>query len=404
MTLTAPMSIESTDPLLAARVRLLGASPTVAVAERARALVDQGVDLINLSGGDPDFPSPPHVIAAAIDALKSGETHYVAGAGLLGLRRAIARKLQRENGFQVDPDRGVLVTPGGKAALFQAFQALVEPGVEVLIPEPAWPSFGPMVQLAGGRPVPLPLDPDDNFRITAHSLRRLATEQTGILVINSPNNPTGRVLDDRELEAIAEVARERNWRVFSDEIYEKVLFDGRVHRSLAALPGMAERTLTFNGFSKAFAMTGWRLGYVAGAERWIQPIAKVHSHLVTCVPPFLQRGAAAALEGDDSFVKEMVTTWQERRDLMVEQLSRLPNVRCPPSEGAFYLLVDLRSLGGGSEEWARRLLDEAHVAVTPGVAFGASAEGFLRLALTTPTARLIEAAERMARLFAKGSS
>ncbi len=399
MTLTAAMSTESNDPLLASRARLLGASPTVAVAERARALASSGVDLINLSGGDPDFPSPPHVLAAAIDALRAGETHYVAGAGLPTLRRAIARKLGRENGLSVDAEGGVLVTPGGKAALFQAFQALVEPGVEVLIPEPAWPSFGPMVQLAGGRPVSLPLDPDDHFRISAEGLRRAATERTKVLVINSPNNPTGRVLDRRELEAIAEVACEYDWRVFSDEIYEKVLFDGRAHHSVGALPGMAERTLTFNGFSKAFAMTGWRLGYVAGAERWIRPIAKVHSHLVTCVPPFLQQGAIAALEGDDGFVRSMVATWQARRDRMVEALSAVPGVRCPSSEGAFYLLVDLRQLGGGSEAWARRLLDEAQVAVTPGIAFGASAEGFLRVALTAPSDRLAEAASRMARLF-----
>lgn len=392
----------SESSILASRVRDLGVSPTVAVADRARELAASGVELINLSGGDPDFPSPPHVTTAAVTSLEKGETHYSAIAGLPELRSAIAQKLERENGFATDPERGVLVTPGGKAALFEAFQALVEPGVEVVVPEPGWPSFGPMVKLAGGRPVPLALDPDAGYRLTIEALRRVVTPRTRVLVVNSPNNPTGRVLDEAELSAVAEVACERGLLVFSDEIYEKVIFDrgtGRLHRSVASLPGMAERTLTFNGFSKAYAMTGWRLGYVAGPTQWIGPIARIHGHLATCVPVFAQRGAIAALTGGDDFIEKMVAVWEERRNVLVSALASVPGIRCQRPEGAFYLMLDLRQLGGSSEAWARRLLDEAHVAVTPGIAFGSSVEGFLRLALTAPTDRLLEASRRMTRVF-----
>jgi aspartate aminotransferase len=396
------MSIESNNPLMtvASRVRALRPSPTVAVAERARELVASGIDLINLSGGDPDFASPPQAVEAAVSALEAEETHYGASAGLPELRAAIARKLWDDNGIEVSADEGVLVTPGGKAALFEAFQALVEPGAEVLIPTPAWPSFGPMVELAGGKAVYVPLRPEGGFRLSADLLDAAATEKTRLLVINSPNNPTGRVLDEDELEALCRVACERDLIVLSDEIYEKVVFDGRRHRSIASLPGMRDRTLTFNGFSKAYAMTGWRLGYVAGSPHWIRALAKVHGHLATCVPSFLQRGALAALESGAGFVESMVATWQARRDLMVDALKAAPGVSCFKSEGAFYLLVDVRALGGSSESWAHRLLNEANVAVTPGNAFGTSSEGFLRLALTAPTERLVEAAGRMVAAFA----
>ena len=383
------------EAFVAARVRDLAPSPTLAVSDRARALRAQGVDVIDLGGGDPDFITPAHVRRAAAEAMDAGETHYVASAGIPELRRAIAAKLRDDNGVEVDAIGGVVVTPGGKQALFEAALALIEPGVDVLILEPAWVSYVPMVELAGGRPVPIALDPDDGFRVTAERLRAAVTPAARVLVVNSPNNPTGRVLDDDELAAIVAVAREADLLVFSDEIYEKILFDGRQHRSIAAQPGMAERTLTFNGLSKAYAMTGWRLGYVAGPKHLIAQIEKVHSHSATCATSFAQAGGVAALTGPQAFIGEMVAAWDRRRRAVTAGLNAVAGVRCARAEGAFYAFADVRETGQTSMAIGDRLLQEAHVAVTPGVAFGTAGEGHIRLSFATGDDLLTEAVRRI---------
>ena len=385
----------SPGEFLAGRVRELAASPTLAVSDRARALKAEGVDVIDLGGGDPDFTTPAHVRRAAAEAMDAGDTHYVASAGTPALRRAIAAKLRSDNGIEADPDRGVIVTPGGKAALFQAMLALVEPGVDVLIPEPAWVSYVPMVELAGGRAVPVALDPDDAFRLTAEKLAAAVTPATRVLLVNSPNNPTGRVLDEEERATVADVAREHDLLVFADEMYEKILYDGHAHVSLATLPGMADRTLTFNGLSKAYAMTGWRLGYVAGPPAYIGQIAKVHSHSVTCATSFAQAGGVAALTGPQGFIEEMVVAWDRRRRAVADGLSAVKGLRCPRPEGAFYAFVDARETALSSVEVADRILREAHVAVVPGIAFGAAGEGHLRLSFATSDDALATAVTRI---------
>ncbi len=377
------------------RVRDLAPSPTLAVYDRARALQAEGIDVIDLGGGDPDFITPEHVRKAAIDAMNGGETHYVASNGIPPLRRAIAAKLQADNRIEVDPLAGVLVTPGGKAALFQACMALVEPGVDVLVLNPAWVSYVPMIDLAGGRAVEVNLDPDDHFRVTRDALAAAVTPQTRIILVNSPNNPTGRVLDDDELAAITDLARERDLLVFADEIYEKILFDRHRHVSIAALPEMAQRTLTFNGLSKAYAMTGWRLGYVAGPAAYVKQIAKVHSHSATCATSFAQFGGVAALTGPQEFIGEMVTAWDRRRRAVSEGLSAVKGLHCPLAEGAFYAFVDGRETGMSSIELADLLLREAHVAVTPGIAFGAAGEGHLRLSFATSDELLEKSVQRI---------
>ncbi len=381
--------------LVAARVRDLAPSPTLAVSDRARALKAQGIDVIDLGGGDPDFITPEHIRRAAAEDMDAGDTHYVASPGTPALRRAIADKLRRDNGIEVDPLGGVVVTPGGKQALFEAALALVEPGVDVLILEPGWVSYVPMVELAGGRPVPVPLDPDDNWRVTADRLAAAVTPASRILIVNSPNNPTGRVLDDAELAAIRDLAIERDLIVFSDEIYEKILFDGHRHVSLASLPGMADRTLTFNGFSKAYAMTGWRLGYVAGPKRFIAEVEKVHSHSATCATSFVQAAGVVALTGPQEFIGEMVSAWDRRRRFVSEGLGAVKGVRCPLAEGAFYAFVDVREAGMTSLEAADLLLREAHVAVVPGIAFGDAGEGHVRLSFATGDAMLEQAVSRI---------
>ena len=385
----------------ASRVRDLAPSPTLAVSESARQLKAQGIDVIDLGGGDPDFITPEHIREAAIDSMNAGDTHYVASTGIPGLRKAIAEKLLVDNGIEVDPNGGVIVTPGGKQALFEAALAFVEPGVDVLIPEPAWVSYAPMVELAGGTTVPVPLEPDDNWRLTPERLAAAWTPTSRILLINSPNNPTGRVFDDSELAAIAAFAQERELLVFSDEMYEKILYDGHRHTSIATLPGMAERTLIFNGLSKAYAMTGWRLGYVAGPRPYLQQIEKVHSHSVTCATSFVQKAGIAALTGPQAFIGEMVTAWDRRRRNLSESLCAINGINCPLVEGAFYAFVDIRRTGMSSTEAAELFLREAHVAVTPGIAFGAAGEGHVRLSFATGDDLLEDAARRIGGLLGR---
>jgi aspartate aminotransferase len=379
----------------ARRVRDLAPSPTLAVSDRARQLKAQGVDVIDLGGGDPDFITPAHIREAAISAMNAGDTHYVASAGIPGLRQAIADKLRIDNGIEVDPNGGVVVTPGGKQALFEAALALIQPGDDVLIPEPAWVSYVPMVELAGGNAVPVPLDPDDNWRLTPEKLAAAVTPASRVLLINSPNNPTGRVLDGAELAAIAAFADKHDLLVFSDEMYEKILYDGHRHTSIATLPRMAERTLTFNGLSKAYAMTGWRLGYVAGPRPYIEQIEKVHGHSVTCAASFAQQAGIVALTGPQEFIGEMVTAWDRRRRRVAAGLNRINGIHCPLVEGAFYAFADIRGTGMTSSEAAAHFLQEAHVAVVPGVAFGAAGEGHVRLSFATSDELLAEAVDRL---------
>ncbi len=377
------------------RVRDLAPSPTLAVSDRARQLKAQGIDVIDLGGGDPDFITPEHIRLAAAAAMNAGDTHYVASAGVPALRKAIADKLRVDNGVEVDPNGGVIVTPGGKQALFEAALAFVEPGVDVLIPEPAWVSYGPMVELAGGRPVPVQLEPDDNWRLTIEKLSDALTAETRILMLNSPNNPTGRVLDDQELADAAMFALDHDLLVFADEMYEKILYDGRHHKSIATLPDMADRTLIFNGLSKAYAMTGWRLGYVAGPRSYVEQIEKVHSHSVTCATSFVQQAGIVALTGPQEFIGEMVAAWDRRRQGVAAGLNQISGVACPLVEGAFYAFVDIRGTGMPSAEASDLLLREAHVAVTPGIAFGAAGEGHIRLSFATSDTLLADAIDRI---------
>ena len=384
------------DDFLAARVRDAAPSPTIAVSDKARQLKAQGIDVIDLGGGDPDFITPQHIREAAIAAMNAGDTHYVASTGTPALRNAIATKLRNDNGLDADPNGGILVTPGGKAALFEAALALVEPGTDIMLLEPAWVSYASMIELAGGRAIHVALDPDTNFTITRDVLDAHATPQTRGIFLNSPNNPTGRVITDDELEAVAGFARDYDLLVWTDEMYEKIIFGDHVHRSIATLPGMAERTLTFNGFSKAYAMTGWRLGYVAGPPALIGQIAKVHSHAVTCATSFAQAAGVVALEGDQAFIGEMVSAWDRRRQLVTNGLNAIAGLRVPPIEGAFYAFIDGRETGLDDVTLAAKILDEAHVAVVPGSAFGEAGRGHIRISFATSDEALQGAVDRIA--------
>ena len=383
---------------VAERVTQLRPSPTLAVSDRVRALREQGLDVIDLGGGDPDFPTPEHICRAAAEAMLRGETHYVASAGIPALRRAIARKLREDNAIEIDPEQ-IIVTPGGKAALFVSILALVGPGDDVLMFDPGWVSYEPMVTIAGARCRHVPLDPAENYWISKEASEAQLTPATRLLIVNSPNNPTGRVLTEAELAVIAEVAQERDLLVISDEIYEKIVYDGHRHYSLASLPGMADRTLTVNGFSKAYAMTGWRLGYVAGPAPLIKQIMKVHSHSATCATSFAQWGAVAALEGPQDFIGQMVSAWDRRRCLITERLNQIPGFRCPLPEGAFYAFPDVSGTGLSGQEVAARLIEEARVGVTPGDAFGEVGAGCIRLSFAESDDKIEAALDRIAQVF-----
>jgi aspartate aminotransferase len=390
-----PTSPRDPADFLADRVKNAAPSPTLAVSEKARQLKAQGVDVIDLGGGDPDFITPAHIRQAAIDAMNGGDTHYVASAGTPPLRRALAQKLKDDNGLTYDPSE-IIVTTGGKQALFEATLALVQPGVDVLILEPAWVSYDPMVTLAGGNVIHVGLDPDTNWTVTREVLEAHVTPNSRVLFMNSPGNPTGRVLTYDEHQAIADFAVDHDLLVFTDEMYEKIVYDSHKAYSIANWPGMWERTITFNGFSKAYAMTGWRLGYMAGPKVFIDEIAKIQSHSITHATSFAMAGGVAALTGPQDGIDQMVEAWDRRRKLVAAGLNKLRGVEYVAAEGAFYAFPDIRGTGMTASEFADKALTEAAVAVVPGTAFGDSGEGFVRISFATSDEILTETMNRLA--------
>ncbi len=360
------------------RVQSIDSSPTVVFRELAQRRLSEGYEVFDLTIGEPDFDTPPHIVEAAYDALKAGFTHYVNSRGISELLDAIAAKLAQDNDLHYAPDKEILVTLGGKQAIFCAIMATVDQGDEVLVLDPAWVSYDPMVRLAGGIPVHVPLRPEDNFHITEAQLSAHLTSRTRMVILNSPNNPTGRVATREELEAVAAIAEKANLLVISDEIYEKLVYDDRQHISIATLPGMRDRTLVVNGFSKSYAMTGWRLGYVAGPVSLIGALLKVHQHSVTCTTSFIQKAAVAALKGPQDDMVHMVAEFKARRDLVVQGLNAIPGVKCSQIEGAFYAFPDVSAYGTG-EEVGKILLRDGGVALVPGSAFGESCGNHLRL-------------------------
>lgn len=392
-------SLRAPSDFLAARVKNATPSPTLEVSDKARQLKEDGIDVIDLGGGDPDFTTPKHIRQAAANAMEGGDTHYVASPGTPEFRKAIASKFRKDNGIDVDPNGEVLVTPGGKAALFEAAMALVEPGVDVLVIEPAWVSYAPQIRLAGGNVIPVPTSPDNNWTVTEDALEAHVTSNSRVLLINSPNNPSGHVMGREELESIARFAVRHDLLVWTDEMYEKIVYDDHTHISIATLEGMRDRTLTFNGLSKAYAMTGWRLGYVAGPKPFISKMATVHSHAVTCATSFVQAGGAAALNGPQDVIDDMVRAWDRRRKLVATGVSGIKGLTHTPADGAFYAFVDGRETGLSSTDLAARMLDEAHVAVVPGIAFGQSGEGHVRMSFATGDDALSRTIDRLTTLF-----
>jgi aspartate aminotransferase len=369
----------------------------MAVNDKAKALKAAGQDVIALAGGDPDFDTPAHILDAAFSAMRGGQTHYPSPTkGIIPLLQAIAEKMANDHGLHVKYDSDIVVTPGSKWALNIALASVVNPGDEVLYLEPVWVSYPPIIRLHGAEPVPVSLSAEENFKVTAERLRSHITPKTKALMVNSPNNPTGRVLSREEVDAIVKVAIEADLFVISDEVYEKLIFDGREHISFAAQPGMAGRTLTVNGLSKNYAMTGWRLGWLVGPTAIMKLAAKMNSQTVTAAATFTMAAAVAALTGPQDVVEEMRLAYQKRRDYMVKALNEIEGIECRAPEGAFYLLPRFTHTELKSLQLANDLLERTNIAATPGIAFGRSAEGHLRFTFATAMSELERAVERLA--------
>ncbi len=376
-------------------------SATLAVNDKAKALKAAGRDVISLAGGDPDFNTPENIVQAAFRALEAGDTHYPPSRGTMTMRKAVAAKLAREYGLEVDPATQVLVSPGAKFLIYAALSALVNPGDEVIVFEPYWVSYVPMVIMAGATPITVPLDAANSFAIT-NEVAQYISPRTKVMMVNSPNNPTGHVITAEEAQVVRRLALEHDLYILSDEIYEKLIFEGR-HINLASLPDMAARTITINGHSKAYAMTGWRLGWAAGPKEVIGLMAKLQSQTVTSAASFTMAAGAEALNGPQDAVEEMRLAYKARRDFMVDALNAIPGVACDRPAGAFYLFVRFPGLGTDSMQIADILLEEAEIAGTPGVAFGQAGEGHVRFSIATSMAELQRAVKRIEKLMATRS-
>lgn len=363
---------------LAARMSRLGTETAFEVLAKARALEAQGREVVHLEIGEPDFDTPPSIVAAGVAALERGETHYTPSAGVPELREAIARSLQERRGLTIDPAR-VIVAPGAKPILFYALLALIENGDEAIYPDPGFPIYASMIDFAGGRGIPLPLREANGFDLDPGELRSLVTPRTKVIVLNSPHNPTGAALSAATVREIARLARERDLWVLSDEIYADILYEGE-HRSILAEEGLAERTILLDGFSKTFAMTGWRLGFGVFPQPLVEPVTKLVTNSVSCTATFTQRAGVAALTSRPPEVAMMVSEFRARRDAIVSGLNEIEGITCTSPRGAFYAFPNITGLGmGDSARVADRFLYEAGVAVLAGTAFGRAGEGYLRL-------------------------
>ena len=378
---------------LTARVSQVPLSITLAIAAKAKAMKEEGIDVCSFSAGEPDFDTPGHIKAAAKQALDEGKTKYGPAAGEPRLREAIAQKLRRDNHLNYEPEN-VIVTNGGKHSLFNMIMALIESGDEVIIPAPYWLSYPEMVKLADGKPVIIDTQADHDYKLTPEQLQKSITPQTKLFVLNSPSNPTGAVYTPDEIRALAEVVVDNNLWVVSDEIYEKILYDGVQHLSIGAVgPKVFERTIVSSGFAKSFSMTGWRIGYIAGPLKLIQAMTKIQGHSTSNVCTFAQYGAIAALESSQDCVAQMVEAFAQRRLLMLEGVQSISGLSCPTPEGAFYLFVDISKTGMTSLEFCNALLDSQQVAAIPGVAFGA--DQCIRLSYATDNASIEKGMKRL---------
>ncbi|MGF1494799.1 MAG: pyridoxal phosphate-dependent aminotransferase [Microcoleaceae cyanobacterium] len=377
----------------AARIEQVLPSLTLAISTKAKAMRSQGIDVLDFSAGEPDFDTPPHIIAAAKQALDNGKTRYGPAAGEPRLRETIAQTLTRNTGVEYQADN-VIVTNGGKHSLYNLITALVEADDEVIIPAPYWVSYPEMVKLAGGTPVIVSTSADTGYKITPAQLQAAITANTKLFVLNSPSNPTGAVYTSDEIKALAQVIVDAEILVVSDEIYSSIVYDETTHLSIAAAhPEIARLTFISSGFAKAYAMTGWRLGYLAGDTDMIKAITRLQSHSTSNVCTFAQYGAIAALENSQDCVEQMRSAFAERRIVIYDRLNAIPGIHCLKPNGAFYMFANIGKTNLSSGDFCNGLLEEQHVAMVPGVAFGA--DDHIRISYATDLKTIETGMERL---------
>ena len=387
---------------IADRMNNLGTEAAFEVLANAKALEAQGRDIVHLEIGEPDFDTPEHIVEAAAQALREGYTHYGPTAGLPELREAIARNVNQVRGINIDPDQ-VVVTPGAKPIMFFTILALVQQGDEVLYPNPSFPVFESMIRFSGARPVPVRLLEEEGYHLDMEDLSSKITDRTKLVILNSPQNPAGCVMSRGELETLARLLQDReDIYILSDEIYKDIIYHDR-HHSIASLPGMLDRTIILDGFSKSYAMTGWRLGYGVFPPAILPHLIKLAANSVSCAASFSQRAAIQALEGPQEPVRQMVAELRRRRDLIVEGLRSIPGVACPEPEGAFYAFPSVKGTGISSDDFQERCLNEIGVALLSGTAFGEYGQGYLRLSYANSQENLRKALDRLADFVAKNS-
>ena len=384
---------------IAERMSRLGTESAFEVLARAQALERQGKSVLHLEIGEPDFDTPRHIKEAAKLALDAGATHYAPSAGLPELREAIAKLISETRGIPVSADE-VVVTPGAKPIMFFAVLTLVNAGDEVVYPNPGFPIYESVINFVGGIPVPIPLLEESGFGFDIKELERRVSRKTKLLIINSPQNPTGGALTRSEIARIAEISRHYHVPILSDEIYRRFLYEGEFV-SIASLPGMKEQTIILDGFSKAYAMTGWRLGYGVMPAHLAEPMTRLMTNSASCTATFVQHAGIAALRGDDTPVQSMVDEFRRRRDLIVDGLNRTPGVSCARPRGAFYVFPNVKALRRPSQEIANYLLEEAGVALLSGTAFGKFGEGYLRLSYAASRETIEQALLRMKHALAR---
>ncbi|HEY3704165.1 MAG TPA: pyridoxal phosphate-dependent aminotransferase [Terracidiphilus sp.] len=374
-------------------MRRLGTETAFEVLVRARALEAKGRDVVHLEIGEPDFDTPQNVIEAGVNALRGGFTHYGPSAGLPKLREGIAAEVGRFRNIQVSPEE-VVVVPGGKPIIFFCMLALANEGDEVIYPNPGFPIYESMINFVGARAVPIPLREERQFRLDVNELARLITPRTRLIILNSPANPTGGVLEEQDIRDVVTAIGDRNIMVLSDEIYSRLIFEGQ-HFSPLSVPEFRERTILLDGFSKTYAMTGWRLGYGVMRPDLAAHIARLMTNSNSCTASFTQMAGAEALTGDQASVERMRQAFRERRDLMVDGLNRIKGFRCLRPKGAFYVFPNIEGTGWTSQQLASALLDEAGVACLSGAAFGNYGEGYIRFSVANSPENIQKALERI---------
>ena len=351
-------------------------------------------NVIDLTLGDPDYPTPDHICEAGCRAIRDGKTKYTENAGLLELRTAIADKVKTDTGIVYDPEKNIIVTVGAMGALYLLIKSYINEGDEVIIPAPYWINYGQMVMMSGGKPVFVNSNKED-FALTTDLLEEAITAKTRMMIINTPCNPTGEVYSRESLEAIAEIAIKNNILVVADEAYSCILFDDAKFISLIDIPGMKDHTVLVNSFSKRYSMTGWRVGYAVGDEDLISAMTRLQENVASCCPQPSQYAAIAALKGSQDSVTEMVMGYQRRRDILVEGINKINNLSCRKPQGTFYTFINISKTGMNSTEFAFDLLDKVQVAVVPGITYGEAGNDYVRIALTRSDDEIREAVSRI---------